>query len=72
MLQGTADEYNGPRGIAALKELIPKMSATAELVEVANGTHGLPTATRLKGLGKTQADVNEEIGKAIMQFVNRF
>lgn len=48
------------------------MSATAELVEVANGTHGLPTATRLKELGKTQTDVNEEIGKAIMQFVNRF
>ena len=72
LLQGTADEYNGPRGIAALKELIPKMSATAELVEVANGTHGLPTATRLKELGKTQADVNEAIGKAIMQFVNRF
>ena len=25
-----------------------------------------------KELGKTQADVNEAIGKAIMQFVNRF
>ena len=72
LLQGTADEYNGPRGIAALKELIPKMSATAELVEVPNGTHGLPTATRLKELGKKQADVDQDIGKAILEFVNRF
>ena len=72
LLQGTADEYNGPRGIAALKELIPKMSATAELVEVPNGTHGLPTATRLKELGKKQADVDQDVGKAILEFVNRF
>ena len=34
LLQGTADEYNGPRGVAALRELLPKMRATAELVEV--------------------------------------
>ena len=72
LLQGTADEYNGPRGIAALKELIPKMSATAELVEVPNGTHGLPTATRLKELGKKQTDIDQDVGKAILEFVNRF
>ena len=34
LLQGTADEYNGPRGITALRELLPKMRAAAELVEV--------------------------------------
>jgi predicted alpha/beta-hydrolase family hydrolase len=72
LLQGTADEYNGPRGITALEELIPAMSATAELVEVPNGTHGLPTATRLKELGKKQADVDQGIGKAILEFVSRF
>jgi hypothetical protein len=39
---------------------------------VPNGTHGLPTATRLKELGKKQADVDQGIGKAILEFVNRF
>ena len=48
------------------------MKAGAEIVEVPNGQHGLPTATRLKELGKQQADIDEAIGKAILEFVGRF
>eukprot|EP00966_Prymnesium_polylepis_P257933 5958247-Prymnesium_polylepis.1 len=54
LLQGANDSFNGPRGIAALTELVPRMAATAEVVEVPGGEHTLPQAKGLKALNRTQ------------------
>ena len=70
-LQGSLDEFNGPRGIRALRELLPQMKATAELVEVPNGVHTLPGTKNLKAIGKKQADIEAAIGQAIVEFVSR-
>ena len=42
------------------------------LSQVPNGQHTLPTATGLKKLGNSQADIDRAIGEAILDFVNRF
>ena len=68
-LQGTLDEFNGPRGIVALQEVMQRMNATTQLVQVPNGEHTLPSAKKLKELGKKQADINADIRVAISNFV---
>jgi len=68
LLQGGKDEFNGPRGILALNELVAQMAATAEVVEVPGGQHTLPAAKGLKQLNWTQAQVNTFVVDAMVEF----
>jgi len=69
MMQGTDDEFNGARGIAAVKELVGRMAADVELYEVPGGEHTLPKAKGPKARGLTQEQVHRMVRDKLKAFV---
>lgn len=65
-VQGSHDEFLGPRGIAALRDVTSTMTCTTSLVEVEHGVHTLPGAKALKAAGKTQEQVDAVVIDAII------
>ena len=69
-VQGSEDEFNGPRRMAALRDVTSQMKGDAEIVEVPGGGHTVPGATGLKQRGLKQADVDALVVDAIVRFVS--
>jgi predicted alpha/beta-hydrolase family hydrolase len=68
-MQGTEDDYLGPRGIVALRDVVANMSAQTQIYEVAGGTHTVPEAKGLAKLALTKAQVVSGVRDAILRFL---
>jgi len=69
-VQGETDEFLGPRGMEALREVTAQMAGPTSLEVVPGGTHTVPNAKGLKKLNLTQAQVTARVLEAIVTFVN--
>jgi len=71
LLQGARDEYNGPRGVQALRDVVAEMEAPArvEVYEIPGGEHTVPMASGLKALGLTKEAVAAAVRDKIVGFV---
>lgn len=70
-VQGDQDEFNGPRGLDALRDVIAAMACDHELHPVPGGEHTVPKAKGLKALGLTQSQVTTQVCDTIEAFASR-
>lgn len=74
LVQGSLDEFNGPRGICALREVVARMvdPGRVQLLEVPNGQHTVPEVTRVKELGLTRAAAEEQAARLVRDAIAAF
>ena len=70
-VQGDQDEFNGPRGLDALRDVMAAMACDHELHPVPGGVHTVPMAKGLKALGLTQTQVTTQVCDIIEVFALR-
>ena len=71
-VQGTLDEFLGQRGIPALTDIAAQMACATQVVELPNGGHTVPGATRLREIRLTGAQVATIARDAILSFAMSF
>ena len=69
-VQGSDDDFLGPRGLEALRDVIGRMAGEATLVALEGGEHTVPKAKRLRQQGLSQRDVDDKVVDAIVRFTS--